>query len=125
MHELSITQSVVDAIAEKMGDVPVRRVRLVVGQLSGIVPDAMRFCFELVTDGTPLEGAELEFERPRGSAACRTCGHGFETGEVMPLCPCGSADVAVTGGTELRIREVEVLRTCAPPADAPTTPGCG
>lgn len=123
MHELSVTQSVVDAIVDKMGDVPVRRVRLAVGTLSGIVPEAMEFCFELVTAGTPLQGAELEFERPGGSGTCRTCGLGFETDEVMPLCPCGSADVAVTGGTELRIREVEVLGTCAPPADAPTTPG--
>ena len=123
MHELSITRSVVDAIAEKLGDVPVRRVRLEVGRLSGIVPDAMAFCFEMVTAGTGLEGAELQFDRPPGGGACRTCGLEFDTGEVLPLCPCGSADVAVTGGTELRIREVEVIAACAPPADAPTTPG--
>lgn len=125
MHELSITQSVVDAIVEKMGDVPVRRVRLEVGRMSGIVPDAMAFCFELVTAGTGLAGAELEFERPGGGGACRTCGREFDTDEVMPLCPCGSADVEVTGGNQLRIREVEVDRTCAPPADAPTTPASG
>lgn len=123
MHELSITQSVVDAIADRMGEVPVRRVRLEVGRLSGIVPEAMRFCFELVTVGTALEDAELEFERPPGSGACRACGLAFDTDEVMPLCPCGSADVEVTGGTQLRIREVEVVPACAPPADAPTTPG--
>ena len=125
MHELSITQSVVDAIVEKMGDAPIRRVRLEVGRLSGIVPEAMAFCFDLITSGTALDGAELEFDRPPGRGRCRTCGQPFDTDEVLPLCPCGSADVAVTGGTELRIREVEVLRTCAPPADAPTTPGYG
>ena len=120
MHELSITQEVVDAITGRLGDVPVHRVRLEVGQLSGIVPDAMAFCFEIVTAGTSLEGAVLEFEQPAGTAGCRACGATFGTGEVLPLCDgCGSADVAVTGGTGLRILEVE--RACARPADAPTT----
>ena len=124
MHELSITQEVVDAIAGRLGDVPVRRVRLEVGRLSGIVPDAMAFCFEVVTAGTPLEGAVLEFDRPSGTAECRACGTAFGTDEMLPLCDgCGSADVAVTGGQGLRIVEVEVDRTCAPPADARTTPG--
>ena len=119
MHELSITQEVVDQIVAKLGDVPVRRVRLEVGRLSGIVPDAMAFCFEIVTAGTGLEGASLEIESPGGSGRCRTCGASFATSEVLPLCDCGSADVEVTGGAGLRIREVEVDRTCAPPADAP------
>ena len=44
-------------------------VRLRVGRLSGVVPDAMRFCFELVTAGTPLEGAALEIEQPEGRGA--------------------------------------------------------
>ncbi|TCK22322.1 hydrogenase maturation nickel metallochaperone HypA [Pseudonocardia endophytica] len=122
MHELSITQEVVDQIVAKLGDVRVRRVRLEVGRLSGIVPDAMAFCFELVTAGTGLEGAALEFDRPSGSARCRTCGAQFRCSEPLPLCDCGSADVEVTGGTSLRIREVEVEPACAPPADAPTTP---
>lgn len=123
MHELSITQQVVDQIVAKLGDVPVRRVRLEVGRVSGIVPDAMAFCFELVTAGTGLEGATLEFERPSGSARCHGCGAEFDTAEVLPLCACGSADIEVTGGAELRIREVEVDSACAPPADARTTPG--
>jgi hydrogenase nickel incorporation protein HypA/HybF len=121
MHELSITQEVVEQIVAKLGDVRVRRVRLEVGRLSGIVPDAMAFCFELVTAGTGLEGAALEFDRPSGAARCRTCDAAFDTAEVLPLCDCGSADVEVTGGASLRIREVEVDQACAPPADAPTT----
>jgi hydrogenase nickel incorporation protein HypA/HybF len=123
MHELSITQEVVDRIVERLGDVRVRRVRLEVGRLSGVVPDAMAFCFELVTAGTGLEGAALEIETPDGSARCRTCGAEFGTTEVLPLCGCGSADVEVTGGAGLRIRDVEVDSACAPPADARTTPG--
>ena len=62
----------------------------------------------------------LEFDRPPGAARCRACGEEFETAEMMPLCTCGSADVGVTGGAGLRIREVEVDSACAPPADART-----
>ena len=109
MHELSITQSVVAAITERMRDAPVRRIRLEVGRLSGLVPDSVRFCFEMVAAGTTCEGAELEIDEPAGRARCRSCGAAFETGEVLPLCDCGSADVAVEGGRVLRIREVEVV----------------
>lgn len=126
MHELSITQSVVDTIAERLGQAKVSRVRLEIGKLSGVVPDAVMFCFELVTAGTTLEGAELVIDEPDGSARCRTCGSEFVTAEVLPLCACGSADVEVTGGASLRIRNVsycadsseEVDGTCAQPADA-------
>ncbi len=125
MHELSITQSVVTAITQRMGDVPVRRVRLEIGRLSGLVPDSVRFCFELVTAGTSCEGALLEIDEPAGRAHCRTCDADFDTTEVLPLCDCGSADVATLGGTELRIKEVEVTETCVPPADVRPTPGSG
>jgi hydrogenase nickel incorporation protein HypA/HybF len=108
MHELSITQSVVEAVTRRMGDAPIRRVRLEIGRLSGLVPDAVRFCFEMVAAGTTCEGALVEIDEPCGQARCRTCGRVFETGDVLVLCDCGSADVAVEGGRELRIREVEV-----------------
>ena len=108
MHELSITQSVVTTVTQRMRDARVCRIRLEVGRLSGLVPDSVRFCFEMVAAGTTCEGASLEIDEPPGRARCRTCGREFETGEVMPLCECGSADVAVEGGRELRIREVEV-----------------
>jgi hydrogenase nickel incorporation protein HypA/HybF len=109
MHELSITQSVVTTITQRMRDAPVRRIRLEVGRLSGLVPDSVRFCFEMVAAGTTCEGAALEIDEPPGRARCRTCGVAFETGEVLPLCDgCGGADVEVEGGRELRIVEVEI-----------------
>lgn len=124
MHELSITQTVVSTITQRMGDAPVRRIRLEVGKLSGLVPDAVRFCFEMVAAGTTCEGALLEIDEPAGRAHCRSCGADFTTAEVLPLCDaCESADIAVLGGTELRIREVEVDQACARPADVPTGPG--
>ena len=106
MHELAITQSVVDVVTERTGSAPVARVRVRVGRLAGVVPDAMRFCFELVTAGTPLEGAVLEFEQPEGRARCRACGEEFGLPDLVLLCRCGSADVEVLAGRELGVASV-------------------
>ena len=91
MHELAITQSVVDAVIERTGSAPVAGVRLRVGRLAGVVPDALRFCFELVTAGTPLEGAALEFEQPEGRGRCRTCGDGLRAGRPRSCCAAAAA----------------------------------
>ena len=69
MHELAITQSVVEAVTERTGSAPVASVRLRVGRLAGVVPDAMRFCFELVTAGTPLEGRRSRSSSRRAAGA--------------------------------------------------------
>lgn len=122
MHELAITQSVVDAVVDKMGEARISRVLVEVGVLSGVVPDAMRFCFELVTNGTTLEGAALEITEPIGRARCRRCAAEFETQDLIMFCECGSADIDVLAGQELRIKAVEVSRECAPPAAAQPTP---
>jgi hydrogenase nickel incorporation protein HypA/HybF len=108
MHELSIAQSVVEAVLAHTGDRPVSKVRLQVGRLSGVVPDALGFCFELATASTPLEQAVLEIEEPTGHVHCRSCGGTFPLGELVLLCPCGSADVEVLAGRELQITSVEV-----------------
>lgn len=108
MHELAITESIVAAVTERMRDVPISRVRIEIGALSGIVADAVRFCFGPVTAGTPLEGARLEIDEPPGRMRCRRCGREFDTTDILALCGCGSAELDVLRGRELRIREVEV-----------------
>ena len=108
MHELAITQSVVDAVVEKLDGADVRTLTLEIGRLSGVVPDSVRFCFELVSAGTVLEGATLTIVEPPGAGACRSCGDEFTMEDAFPLCPCGSADVEVTAGQQLKIRSVEV-----------------
>ncbi len=108
MHELSITQSVVDAVSEHAAGAQVASVRLRVGKLSGVVPDAMRFCFELVTEGTSLQGAELVIDEPPGTGHCRGCDSDLALADLILLCPCGSADVAVVSGRELSVQSIEV-----------------
>jgi hydrogenase nickel incorporation protein HypA/HybF len=73
-----------------------------------MVPDAMRFCFELLAEGTPLEGARLEIEEPAGVARCGSCGDDFTLPDLVLLCACGSADVTLLAGRELRITSLEV-----------------
>ena len=108
VHELAITESIVDAIVEKIGDGPVAAVRLEIGRLSGVVTDSIRFCFEIVAGGTGLEGARLDIDEPPGRAYCRDCRREFALDDPIMLCDCGSADLDVLAGRELRIISVEV-----------------
>lgn len=108
MHELAITQSLVDAIVEQLGSRRVTVVNVRIGKVSGVVPDAVRFCFDLVAEGTPVEGARLEIAEPGGRARCRSCTAEFGVDDLVLLCPCGSADVELLCGHELTISSVEV-----------------
>ena len=108
MHEMALTQSVVDAVCAHAAGRRVHSVKLEVGALCAVVPDAMTFCFELATEGTVADGASLEVDMRAGEARCRTCGAGFELNDLILLCPCGSADVDVTAGRDLKILSMEV-----------------
>jgi hydrogenase nickel incorporation protein HypA/HybF len=108
VHELSIAESVIDAVTSRTGDRAVREVRLEVGRLSGVSADSLRFCFELATGGTAVEGAALVIDEPAGAAHCQTCGQDFTVDDLILLCTCGSSDVRVLRGEELRIVSVEV-----------------
>ena len=109
MHELALTQSVVDTIAERMDGATITSVMLEIGKLSGVVPDAMRFCFDVVCAGTTLEGARLDISEPAGRARCEDCGDEFDLDYPILLCPCGSANITVLAGQQLKITSVEVL----------------
>lgn len=108
VHELSIAQSVVDAVCERAGDRRIITVRLEVGRLCAVVPDSLLFCFDVVTAGTHAEGASLCIDEVPASARCRACGDSFSPPDMFLLCPCGSADVEVLAGQELRILSMEV-----------------
>ena len=109
MHELAITEQIVSGVAERVEGQRVTRVVLEIGRLSGVVPDAVRFCFDLCAEGTPLAGAALDIVEPVGHARCRACGTEGEVDDPLALCACGSADLDVQGGRQLRISAVEVV----------------
>ena len=108
MHELAIAESVVQTVTHKLPDAKVTRVHLEIGALSGVVPDSIRFCFDLATEGTGLAGARLEITEPPARCRCRACGAEFRPDSPVVLCPCGSPDVAVLAGEELKIVSVQV-----------------
>jgi hydrogenase nickel incorporation protein HypA/HybF len=105
---MAITQSVVDAVCEHAAGRRVHRVKLEVGALCAVVPNSMQFCFELATEGTLADGARLDLNVQPGAAHCRTCGSRFELRDLILLCPCGSADVDVLAGRDLKILSMEV-----------------
>jgi hydrogenase nickel incorporation protein HypA/HybF len=105
---MAITQSVVDAVCENAAGRRVHSVKVEVGALCAIVPDAMQFCFGLATEGTVAEGALLDLNIQPGSARCRACGEQFVLPDLILLCPCGSADVEVLAGRQLKILSMEV-----------------
>jgi hydrogenase nickel incorporation protein HypA/HybF len=108
MHELGITQNVVAIVAEHAKGRPVRRVLLEIGQLSGVMAGAVRFCFDVVAQGTPVEGARLEIREPAGRARCRACGESFAQETLFAPCPCGARDCERLAGEELKIVEIEI-----------------
>jgi hydrogenase nickel incorporation protein HypA/HybF len=108
VHELAIAESVVAAVLERTDGRRVSVVRLRIGRLTAVVPEALSFCFELATTGTPLEGAVLEVTEESGRAHCRSCGADFSLEDAILLCGCGSADVELLSGRELQVTSVEV-----------------
>ncbi len=109
MHELALMESVVAAVEDEVREGRVTRVRLEVGSLHAVVHDALRFCFDVCTRGTRLEGAHLEIVEIPGRARCERCGAERAIDALaMPSCACGSIDLRVVAGRELRVPEVEV-----------------
>ena len=113
MHEVSIVLRIVEALEEDLageGPVRVRSVSLRVGPLSGIVPEALHFCWDLATAGSRLEGSELEIEASEVVALCPSCREQCSITNIQSLtCPlCRSRVHRVLSGNELEITTVEV-----------------
>lgn len=112
MHEMSLMESVLDIVedeARKAGAGRVTLVRLDIGDLSHVDPDALRFCFEAVVSGTIAEDATLEIKRIRGAGWCLDCSETVALAERFGACPkCGNHRVQMTSGDDMRVAELEV-----------------
>jgi len=112
MHEMSLAESVVriaEQAAQREGFVRVKTVRLEIGALAAVEPDAMRFCFDAATRDSVADGARLEIIKTPGSAWCADCAETVSVTARFDPCPvCGSHPLQLTGGTELRVKELEV-----------------
>ncbi len=112
MHELSIAMSLVQTAvrhAEAEGARSVQRVKVRVGALSGVEPDALSFCFPVAARESLCEGADLDLEIVPGAGTCPACGATSEVRDLMAPCPtCGSWPLAVEGGRDLALDSLEV-----------------
>jgi|SRR5690348_16660316 len=119
MHEMSIASAVLEIALDQARGRPIVGVGVAVGHLRQVVPSALRFSFELVSHGTPADGATLEIEEVPAVGVCRRCGAESRLHEFPLHCSaCGGLDVEVIRGEEL---SVEWLDLETPEADvAPT-----
>jgi hydrogenase nickel incorporation protein HypA/HybF len=109
MHEMSIASSVVEICAEQARGARVLRVTLEIGQLSAVMPEAIRFCFDVCAKDTLVEGAALEIVETPGQARCLACGATMEVVVPFGQCACGSENLELVCGQQLKIRQMEVM----------------
>ena len=109
MHELAIADSVVQIASRHADGRQVKKVYLKVGHLRQVVPSALAFSFELMAQGTPVEGAELEIENVPARGKCRECAPESRL-ESFPLqCgACGAFDLEIVQGEELYVESLEL-----------------
>lgn len=112
MHELGITRNIIAIVKENAHNHRVKRVTLEIGKLSAIMPDAIEFCFDICAQGTIVEGAKLEIIEVPGMARCQQCGVTFTVDKPFGICPCGSVQLDLITGQELKIKEIEVEELC-------------
>ncbi|MCP4367751.1 MAG: hydrogenase maturation nickel metallochaperone HypA [Deltaproteobacteria bacterium] len=113
MHEMGVAIQIVeiatDSIPKDMENARVERVNLKVGKLAAIVPDSLRFCFDIVVKDTPLKGAKLVIEEIDVLARCNDCQTRWTiTGPVFSCNKCKSSSIEILSGRELDIDSIEI-----------------
>ena len=112
MHEMAICESLLGIIEEQakaQNFTRVNRVRLEMGPLAGVEPEALQFSYDVVTRGTLADGSKLEVIELPVNAWCMACAQSVQVSARYEPCPdCGSWQVQITGGDELRIKDMEV-----------------
>jgi hydrogenase nickel incorporation protein HypA/HybF len=122
MHELSIAESLVEIVSRHARGRRVERVELKIGHLRQVVPSALEFAFELLADGSCIEGAELSIEQVPVTGRCRECGAEATMPELPLRCPsCGAVDLELLTGEELLVDALELAEELEPGAELLTS----
>jgi len=112
MHEMSLAEGILQIVedaAKAEGSTRVKAVWLEIGQLSSVETEALRFCFDAVTRDSVAQDARLEIIETPGQGWCMKCSRNVPVTALYEPCPiCGSHQIQVTGGGEMRVRELEV-----------------
>ena len=112
MHEMAISESILQIIEEQAAAQhfrKVNRVWLEIGRFAGIEIDALKLTFDAVSRRTVADGSTLEIIEIPGIAWCMECGKNVDIQQRFDPCPeCGGFQLQVSGGDEMRIKELEV-----------------
>ena len=113
MHEMGIALEIIDiataSIPPDLAGVPIARVNLNIGKLSAVVPESLRFCFEIAARDTALAGAELHIAEISVVARCAACRHQWTVEDPVFRCPtCDATDLKIISGRELDIQSIEI-----------------
>jgi hydrogenase nickel incorporation protein HypA/HybF len=112
MHELGITQSILDIAlhhAHEAGASRIRELNLVIGELASVVDDSVQFYWDIIAKDTIAEGATLNFTRLPARLHCTHCDRDFPMDHQDFICPaCGSSQVIVAGGEEFFLESIDV-----------------
>jgi hydrogenase nickel incorporation protein HypA/HybF len=112
MHEMSLAEGIVQLVEEAAhadGCAKVKAVWLEIGQLAAVEKEALQFCFDAVTRDTVADGARLEIIETPGRGWCMKCERDVPVKALHEACPvCGSYQIEITGGSEMRVKELEV-----------------
>jgi hydrogenase nickel incorporation protein HypA/HybF len=112
MHEASITESMLNLALEKAQEAKANKImsiNLIVGELSGVVPDCVQFYFDVLSKNTIAEGAKLNFEIKQTQIKCRKCQNVFTPADHKWICPqCNETSVEIASGRECYMESLEV-----------------
>jgi hydrogenase nickel incorporation protein HypA/HybF len=108
MHELTVAQSILDIAVKEAGQRKITEISLVLGELSSVAEESVKFCFEVISQGTYAEGALISLTKVQALFRCRHCL--FEFGmDRKGLCPsCGQRKGDLVRGKEFYIESIEV-----------------
>lgn len=108
MHELGLCSSIIAAVQARAGDRRIAKVKVRVGRLHHVHPDAFDQSFTIAAMGTVAEGAIAELVILPVMARCGACGASWEAEEPPLTCPtCGALNVELTGGDELLLESIQ------------------
>jgi len=112
MHEMAIAQGILDIAIDNAGQhdaKQIKSIRIQVGKMTEVEPEALRFCFGVLAEGTMAAGAQLDIVIKPLIGLCRDCRLEFAIDRYRFLCPsCDSLGVEIISGRELQVEYLEV-----------------
>jgi hydrogenase nickel incorporation protein HypA/HybF len=112
MHELSITENILEIAinhANKAKALKISNIYLVIGQLSSVLDDSVQFYWDMISEGTIAQGANLHFKRIPVIMLCNQCDNQFTPPEGELRCPkCNSSQIAILQGEEFYLEAIDI-----------------